>query len=160
MENSIAKLEDFQSYPFLKLLIDKLQDSIYLIDPDSSNVLWVNERGYKDLGMAEHEVLNHSVLSLQKNVVGMEQWQQIAQVIRAEKTYTFIGSHVRKDGTEYPVEVNTSVVNNNGKEYFLSIARDTSCRRAMEAENSGREQQLLAAINASTDGFVGLGYGN
>jgi len=143
----------FQSHPFLNLLTDSLIDAVYLLDPISSNVLWVNKAGYQDLGMEKSEVLNHSVLSLQKNVVGKAQWQSIADVIRAHKQYSFIGSHVRKDGSEFPVEVNTSVIKDDGNEYFLSIARDISERRAMEAKTSGREQQLITAINASTDGL-------
>mgnify|MGYP001358576980 CR=1 FL=1 len=83
----------FQSHPFLNLLTDSLIDAVYLLDPISSNVLWVNKAGYQDLGMEKSEVLNHSVLSLQKNVVGKAQWQSIADVIRAHKQYSFIGSH-------------------------------------------------------------------
>lgn len=45
------------------------------------------------------------------------------------------------------------MINDGEKEYFLSIARDISQRRLMESKTSGREQQILTAINASTDGL-------
>ena len=143
----------FNSPELLTSIFDHLCDAVYLLDPITSNVLWVNKVGYRVLGMDISEVLDHSVLSLQKNVVGDVQWQSIAEVIRKNQCYTFIGSHCRKDGTEFPVEVNTSVFNFEQQEYFLSIARDISKRRAYESETLGREKQILTAINASTDGL-------
>lgn len=64
MPNSSDNL--FNSLPFLSQITENLVDSVYLLDPKTSNVLWVNKAGYQDLGMDKEEVLNHSVLSLQK----------------------------------------------------------------------------------------------
>lgn len=143
----------FNQLPLLDILSQNLTDAVYLIDPLSSNILWVNKAGYESLQMREEEVLNHSVLSLQKDVVGPLQWQSIANVIRENKKFTFNGRHLRKDGTELPVEVNTSTFTHDDQEYFLSIARDISSRRALEAETQGREEQIWLAINACTDGL-------
>ncbi len=137
----------------LGVIGDNLVDAVYLIDPASSNVLWVNRAGYEDLLMAKSDVVNHSVLSLQKDVVGMSQWQSIAEAIRQSKRFTFMGRHVRADGKELQVEVNTSVFHHKGKEYFLSIARDITTRRAREAETQGREQQIWHALNECSDGL-------
>lgn len=139
--------------PILDILRDNLVDAVYLIDPKNSNILWVNKAGHTALLMEESEVLNQSVLSLQKDVVGPEQWQSIAEVIRQNKQFTFIGRHLRKDGSEFPVEVNTSALTHQGQEYFLSIARDISARRALEAETQGREEQIWFALNACADGL-------
>ena len=137
----------------LAAIFDHLCDSVYLLDPETSNILWVNQEGCRALGMEREEILNHSVLTLQKNVIGQVQWRSIADVIRNQQNYTFIGSHVHKDGSEFPVEVNTSTFYQNENEYFLSIARDITKRRAAEARMIGQEQQLLTAINASSDGL-------
>lgn len=143
-------LEDIS---LLNAISDSLIDAVYLIDPDSSKIVWVNRAGYEDLQMEQTELLNQSVLSLQKDVVGMPQWQEIAQVIRENKRFTFIGRHLRKDGKELEVEVNTSILFHKGQEYFLSIARDISNRRAREAEIQGREEQIWQALNACSDGL-------
>ena len=149
-----ALTDDIQNkLPLLEILSESLMDAVYLIDPISSNILWVNREGYESLQMRKEELLNHSVLSLQKDVVGPQQWQSIAAVIRENKKFTFIGHHLRKDNTELPVEVNTSVLTYQGEEFFLSIARDISSRRAQEAENQSREKQIWFALNACTDGL-------
>ncbi|EAR60960.1 sensor domain-containing diguanylate cyclase [Neptuniibacter caesariensis] len=151
MTSSIDK--SLKDLPLLDLLSNNLMDGVYLIDPASSNILWVNRAGYEALQMQEEELLHHSVLSLQKDVIGIQQWHSIAEVIRQNKQFTFIGRHMRKDGTELPVEVNTSVFTHDGCEFFLSIARDISRRREQEAEVQGREEQIWLALNSCTDGL-------
>ncbi len=135
------------------VLFEHMSDAVYLLDPETSNIVWVNKAGYEHLLMEKSEVMDHSVLSLQKDVVGPEQWKSIANVIRESKNFTFVGSHLRKDGTDFPVEVNTSCFEMDGKEYFLSVARDISNRRAREAEGLSRSNQVWFAINACADGL-------
>jgi len=147
------KLTDEPTSVLSEIIYDQMMDAIYLIDPETSNIIWVNKAGYQDLQMAENEVLNNSVLGLQKDVIGQEQWISIADAIRQTKKFTFMGHHVRKDGSTFPVEVNTSCFREDGKEYFLSVARNISARRAQEAEGQGRDQQIWLALNACTDGL-------
>jgi diguanylate cyclase (GGDEF)-like protein/PAS domain S-box-containing protein len=146
-------VDQFNNIPFLNIIQNELVDAIYLIDPDTSNILWVNAAGYHSLLMDKEEVLNHSVLSLQKDVIGFEQWKSIAGVIKEQKKFTFMGRHLRKDGTDFPVEVITSYFTHENQEYFLSVARDISNRRAIEAGAQGREQQVWFALNACSDGL-------
>ena len=67
----------------LHLLFDQMADAVYLLDPDTSNIVWGNRKAWESLGLSAEEVLNHSVLSLQKDVHGMPQWSEIAAAIRA-----------------------------------------------------------------------------
>jgi diguanylate cyclase (GGDEF)-like protein/PAS domain S-box-containing protein len=103
--------------------------------------------------MARDEVLDHSVLSLQKDVVGMEQWASIAQAIRSSDGLVFVGAHRHKNGTEVPVEVHTSVFTHEGCEYFLSVARDIRQRVALAQELNGRDAQLRFALTEASDGL-------
>ena len=45
-------------------LFDHLPDSVYLIDPATSNIVFCNRMGYESLGLQADEVLDHSVLTL------------------------------------------------------------------------------------------------
>ncbi|MEW6764266.1 MAG: diguanylate cyclase [Pseudomonadota bacterium] len=134
-------------------LFQHLSDAVYLLDPETSNIVWCNRAAYEDLGLSAEEVLNHSVLSLQKDVTGLPQWSEIAKVIRSVPCYTFVGRHRHKDGSEIPVEVNTTHFVDEGKAYFLSIARNISKRVALEQELSAREHQLWFALNEAMDGM-------
>ena len=139
--------------PSFDILFEHMPDAVYLIDPASSNILWCNRAGYEDLGLDAADVLDHSVVSLQKDVRGMPQWTDIAHVIRSVPVYTFVGRHRHRDGGEIAVEVNTSHFSHEGREYFLSIARNINKRIATEQRLNESAQQNWFVLNESMDGL-------
>lgn len=134
-------------------LFQQMADAVYLLDPKTSNVLWCNRIAYEELGYSEDEVLNHSVLSLQKDVKGAPQWSEIATVIRSKNVFTFVGRHLHKDGYEIPVEVNTTHFWVDGHEYFLSVARNISNRVAFEKDFQERDGRIRYALHEVSDGL-------
>ncbi|GGI80187.1 sensor domain-containing diguanylate cyclase [Shewanella gelidii] len=135
-------------------LLQDLPDAIFLIDPETSNILYVNRNGYESLGMEKHEVLHHSVTTLQADVMNQPQWQEIAQVIKqSEEPFLFVGRHKRKDGTVFPVEVRTSNLYRGEQHLFLSVARDISRRVILDEQLEGHKHSLWYALNEATDGI-------
>lgn len=146
------RVEDADSV--LEMVFDALPDSVFLIDPDSSNIVYCNRAAWTDLGYASAtDLLDHSVLSLQKDVIGPEQWRSIAAEIRRRSPYVFIGRHRHRQGWELPVEVYTSCFRHREREYFLSVARDITNRTQLERELSARDAQLRFALNEASDGL-------
>ncbi|HMX10357.1 MAG TPA: diguanylate cyclase [Burkholderiaceae bacterium] len=139
--------------PDAEALFGQMADAVYLLEPLTSRILWANCAGWTMLGLSAEEVLNHSVLSLQKDVVGAPQWVDIAGVIRTQSPYVFVGRHRHRDGHEVAVEVVTTQFLLGEQEYFLSVARDVTRRLALEHELHGREQQLWFALNEASDGL-------
>lgn len=139
--------------PAAEALFDEMADAVYLLDPTTSNVLWANRAAWAVLGLTRKEVLGHSVLSLQKDVLGMPQWAEIAAVIRAQSPYVFVGRHRHGSGHEVPVEVVTTSFEMDGREYFLSIARDITRRVALDADLRTRQPALWFALNEAADGL-------
>lgn len=142
-----------EGLPSLGVLFGNMADAVYLLDPITSNILWCNPSAHAALGLEASEVLNHSVLSLQMDVTGLPQWADIARVIRGASCYTFLGRHRHKDGGEVPVEVNTTAFALNGREYFLSVARDISRRMNLEGAASTQDERLRFALNLAMDGL-------
>jgi len=135
-------------------LLDDLADAIYLIEPETSNVLYVNQTGCDSHGMTRDELLYQSVMSLQEDVINQPQWTEIAEVIsQSEEPYLFLGRHKRKDGSVFPVEVRTSNIHRDGKHLFLSIARDITTRAMIDEELKGHQHSLWYALNDATDGI-------
>ena len=58
----------------LNEIFNQLPDSVYLLDPATSKDVYCNRRGYESLLMQAEEVLDHSVLTLQKDVSGLPAW--------------------------------------------------------------------------------------
>ena len=134
-------------------LFDRMADAVYLLDPGTSRIVWGNRAAWESLGLSAQEVLDHSVLSLQKDVTGLPQWSDIAAAIRATECFTFVGRHRHAAGHEVAVEVYTTRLLDDGREYFLSVARDISRRLALEADLKKRENQLWFALNEASDGL-------
>ncbi len=141
------------SLPAAQALFDEMADAVYLLDPATSTVLWANRAAWAGLGLSREEVLDHSVLSLQKDVRGLPQWTDIAAVIRSQPPYIFVGRHRHRDGHEVPVEVVTTCFTLEGTEYFLSVARDITRRLELEAELQRRQPALWFALNEAADGL-------
>ncbi|HRD96049.1 MAG TPA: diguanylate cyclase [Rubrivivax sp.] len=139
--------------PAAAALFDQMADAVYLLDPETSTVLWANRAAWAVLGLTREEVLDHSVLSLQKDVRGLPQWTAIAAAIRQQTPYVFVGRHRHRDGHEVPVEVVTTTLMQDGREYFLSVARDVTRRLELEAELQRREPALWFALNEAADGL-------
>jgi len=139
--------------PSATALFEHMADAVYLLEPETSNIVWGNRAAWASLGLSPEAVLDHSVLSLQMDVTGAPHWSDIAAVIRQSACFTFVGRHRHALGHEVAVEVNTTRFFDQGKEYFLSVARDISRRMALEADLKKRENQLWFALNEAMDGL-------
>ncbi len=134
-------------------VLEHLPDAVYLIDPQNSTILWGNRMAWASLGLTPEQVLDHSVLSLQMDVAGQPHWDDIAAAIRATECFTFIGRHRHADGHEVEVEVNTTHFTDEGRAYFLSVARDITRRQSVSRDLERREKQLTFALNDASDGL-------
>ncbi|PLA73779.1 diguanylate cyclase [Hydrogenovibrio sp. SC-1] len=128
-------------------------DCVYLIDPETSRILWCNRSGYIELGFEKKEILNQSVLSLQKDVQGLPQWQEVRQVILDNNGYTFVGRHRHKKKGEIAIEVITTHFSYQGHLYFLSVARNINNRLALEKDMQSRNHNIWFALNEASDGI-------
>lgn len=158
-DRDITKVMDLQNNNHLeqlalfKAIFDQLSEAVYIIEPDTSMVIDVNQAGCDDLGKSREEVLNHSVLSLQRDAQDGAHWSSIVAAIREAGTFVFVGLHQRKDGSEFPVEVHTSYFCHSGEELLVSIARDITERVALEDAQKAQDPQLQYMMNAASDGL-------
>ena len=135
-------------------LLHELPDAVFLLDPESSDILYANKVAYESLDMLESEVINHSVLSLQVEVVNQPHWGEISKVISESKApYVFLGRHERKDGSSFPVEVRTSNLYHEGKHFFISVARDVTFRHVIDEELQSHKHSLWYALHEASDGL-------
>jgi diguanylate cyclase (GGDEF)-like protein/PAS domain S-box-containing protein len=149
----MADSDTFSSIDFLSSILESVPDSLFLLDPETSRILWCNRTAADDLGYTPDEILGHSVLSLQKDVTGLPAWADIAQVIRSADPYVFVGRHRHKQGHEISVEVLTRCIEVDGACLFLSSARNTTLRRTLEGEMLSRDEQVRFALNEASDGL-------
>ncbi len=146
-------MSEILSDGFYKTIFDGCSDAIYVIDPRTSHILEGNTHAWQELGLTREELLGHSVLSLQSDVINEEHWGQIAEEIYKNQPFTFIGRHQHKNGSTFPVEVYTSVIQHQGSDLFVSIARNLTRTSMQREEFRSNDARLAYALNEAADGM-------
>ncbi len=114
-------------------LVNWTNDTIHVIDPATSRFLDVNERACERLGYTRQEILKLGVIDIDSNLPDLFAWKDHVRTVAAAGSMLLEGIQCRKDGTQFPVEVNVRHVVVDQKEYLVAIARDISERRHAEA---------------------------
>lgn len=133
-------------------LYEHLPDAVYIVDTETSNVIGCNSAACTDLGYTREQVLGHSVLSLQRDVIGMDHWRKIVASARESGAYVFIGHHICADGRELPVEINVSIAYVAGREVFISVARDIRNRMQQFCLVQQTPQNIWQGLHDMADG--------
>ena len=141
--NADAGQENNDDLNLLRNLIDRANDLIEVLDPETGRFHYVNERGCRDLGYSREELLKMSVFDIDP-MINPPLLKQITKEISAEDNKIWEGVHLRKDGSTFPVEVNIKMVT-IGRKYLVAVARDITARK-QEEEGIKNERRLLRTL--------------
>ena len=121
-----------------RTLVEQATDALFVVDTDGQ-LIDVNQEACHTLGYTREELLQLSVPDVQKSVSMTDlahDWElQPGQAVTRE------GTHQRKDGSQFPVEVRVGRIEIGGKSVLLALARDISARQEMQ-----KAQARLAEI--------------
>ncbi len=135
-------------------IFDELDDAIYIVNPDDSRVLHVNQKACEMLGYSYEELISLRVIDIQTVLPSMEKWRRKFNRLTPGQTYDYIGYHRRKDGTTFPVEIHGKYFVYNGRPCLVGIARDISAWRRIESELIQERNKLDAVLCALGDGLT------
>ncbi len=136
-------------------LVNQSNDSIFVIDPQTNRFLDCNNKACDSLGYEKEELLKLGVLDIETMIPDGFNWEKRVEELRQEKNMVFDGFHKRKDGTRFPVEINTKIIEEEEKEYLVAVARDIEVRRKREEALRDRERKFSAVLNHTFE-FIGL----
>ena len=113
-------------------LFDLASDAIFIRGLDG-RFLEVNRTACERLGYSRDELLTMSTVDIDtpenKGLLG-----QRTEQIATHRSAAFETAHVRRDGTVFPVEISSTMIDFDGRKAILSIARDIAGRKADEHE--------------------------
>lgn len=134
---SVHTLEDItqrrQAEKGLKLfraLIDNSSDAIEVLDPVTLRLLDINETECRELGYSRKELLSMSIADIDPTFNTDLNKVIEAQILQSGSA-RFESVHRRKDGSTFPVEVSSKLVELD-KPYALNIVRDITERKRAE----------------------------
>jgi PAS domain S-box-containing protein len=125
------------------MLLDSAMDSV-LVHDELGNYYYVNKAAYETRGYTKDELLSMNL----HDVVAPEYRDLIeprVEEIKRAGGLTFETVHLRKDGTQMPVEISAKYVEIEDHEMLFSITKDISERKQKEEEIRFRSELLDSA---------------
>ncbi|MBI1175487.1 MAG: PAS domain S-box protein [Sideroxydans sp.] len=157
---SVHALEDIterqhtEEYLLLfRTLLDNSSDAIEVLDPATSGFLDVNETECRELGYSREELLSMTIENVDPTFTP-ELKKAIVGQVRQSGSMQLESVHRRKDGSTFPVEVSTKLVELD-RPYVLNIVRNITERKQVESLLHDSTERLRAIFDGALDG-IGL----
>lgn len=137
-------------------LFNSTTDAIFIMQaegPETGKIVSANRAAASMHGYTMDEFLQLNVRDLDAPEEAKRLTERLARVLEGENLM-FVIDHVKKDGTVFPVEVTTGLMEVNGKRFVMAIDRDITERKKAEQELLESEQRFRRLQEAS---FGGIG---
>ena len=138
-----------QSEEKLRTLFEFATDAIFIIDLEG-NFIDVNRTAFERLGYTKEEMLRMHITRLDPPEFAAKVPMRM-ELIKNYGVAVFETAHLRKDGTVMPVEINTRILDYDGRKVFFSIVRDITERKRAEEALKKSEERYRTFINAMAD---------
>lgn len=113
-----------------KTLLDTATDAFFLHDVNGK-FHDVNQQACHSLGYTHDELLKMSVQDIEKNM-GPEVLKQLWSNLKEGENTQVEGTHLRKDGSSFPVEVSLGLIKIKNEQLLSVLARDVTERKRIE----------------------------
>lgn len=131
-----------------KLLSEKALDIILFVD-SNGQIIDANQAAINAYGYSYDELLSLTIFNLRKHDPITIEQMKIAET----DGVCFETLHYRKDGTSFPVEVNSQGSIIGSRKILISIIRDISDRKKAERALRESEEKYRELFNAAMDGI-------
>ncbi len=140
-EGLIARLS--RSEEKFRTLFDSATDALVVQDRDGK-LIDVNSTAHEGLGYTRQEMLEMDISALYPPQSAAQVLQMLERV-RKGSPMVFESVHLRKDGTQMPVEVHSRLLDYDGKKVYFSVVRDITERKKAEhmLEAAFHEKEIL-----------------
>ncbi len=146
VEERTAELaETVQALRFTQFAIDRTQDQAFWLTEDG-RFFYVNDAACRSLGYSREELLGMSVPDINPTCPP-EDFPPYWNEAREKGSSTFETFHRAKDGRVFPVELCTSHVIFEGREYNCAFAADITERKRVEETLRESEERLKMAMD-------------
>jgi len=138
-----------------RVLLDSAADAIFVMDISDSftgRIVSANKAACDSLGYTNAELMKMSVPDFE---VGLSQHQRDNNYNRLGngRFSTLHGVHQRKDGSQFPVSIRSSIVEVNGRRLAMAIARDETVRtnyeKKLKRAKNNAEKAKMDAVKAN-----------
>jgi diguanylate cyclase (GGDEF)-like protein/PAS domain S-box-containing protein len=113
-----------------RTLFDLAADCLLILDMDGT-IRDINRTGHERLGYTRDEMIGMHITKLDPPEFAAKVPKRLDDIEKKGSSF-FESAHLCKDGTSMPVEINTKLIELDGKKMMYSVIRDISGRRTAE----------------------------
>ncbi|MCF7918274.1 PAS domain S-box protein [Candidatus Gracilibacteria bacterium] len=118
------------SLELFRKLVDQSNDLIFVVDPETGQILDVNEEVCRNLKYGKKKLLQMKIPDIEETISSEKLWKKHVQEVRKNNNYLFFeGTKRRKDGSIFPVEISVRLIKEGSQEYIIAVARDITKRK-------------------------------
>ena len=156
LNKSYQKLtNDLDKYLYI---LDKINDSIFVIDLKTSHVIFSNEQAQSSLGYTNSELkkLKLEQISIPLNI-GEEIIckENLNEIKKSHESFSVRAYSRKKDGSITPVEINFSYVNHKQGEYLVAICHNIEKQLEFEQKDKANEEVINKYVPISQTDLEG-----
>jgi two-component system sensor histidine kinase AtoS len=134
-----------------RVLFESAGDSIFIMEgegPDAGQIISANKAAADMHGYSVPELLTMHIKELDSPESAAEIPERINRILNGE-WIKFMVTHIKKDGTEFPLEVSAGLLEYDNHKYILAFDRDISERaKAEEALQRAKQLALVGEMAA------------
>lgn len=138
-----------------KTLFENSVDS-YFVNDGEGEIIDANNSACRSLGYTREELLRMNLGDFEKGFEP-EALKKIYKEILNGKDFNEEGVQLRKDGTQFPVEISAGKILILGKSYILATVRDISQRKESEERIKSAQKQIVASQKLAGVGQLAAG---
>lgn len=138
-----------------RTIVEMAPDAIFIAD-QTGCFIEVNEAACKQLKYTREQLLTRRVFDIIPASIASKASWRLKTLEDAENFYE--SCHVRSDGTQLPVELNTRKITLNGNPAMLGFARDITERKLAEMALQEAKEEAEAATEAKSEFLANMSH--
>ncbi len=132
-----------------RLLINQITDALFVSDHEG-NLIDCNPQAYESLGYTRDELLSLPITAVDADFIERDHGNCFWKKLEPGGPMVITSTHMRKDGTVFPVEINIGLIEYKGQKLILGLARDITERKRAEVKLNESHAKLEAMVNERT----------
>jgi|GEM_PF-238131 len=139
-------------------LMEQTNDAIFVIKPDSGAIIECNTQACKSLDYTLDELLRLRVVDIDANFSSESDWKSEHEITVRDGKRLVETKHKRRDGSTFPVEISSGIIEKEGERHIVAVARDLTERKQVEArlhlKNTALNSTANAVVITDKDGVI------
>lgn len=136
----------------LKQSIDIAPDAAFWLN-EEGQFLYVNETATTSLDYTRDELMHMKIGDINP-IATEENWRKVWNIVKEQRSLTMESVHMRKNGVAFPIELATTYIKYEGKEYNHGFARDITERKKAEEALRLSEEKFRNIFSKTGDGVI------